>query len=82
MGQELMSTMRAIPSSDGNSRTPPEIHEGSPNLAESNEVDAGREVGSPSNPDLWRKLPSAFRTFTKDHRTWPSRMPRYGQVGA
>jgi hypothetical protein len=26
-----------IPSSDGNSRTPPEIHEGPPNLAESNE---------------------------------------------
>jgi hypothetical protein len=28
--------VRAIPSSDGNSRTPPEIHEGPPNLAESN----------------------------------------------
>jgi hypothetical protein len=32
------------------------------------------QVGSPSNPDLWRKRPNAFRTFTKDHRTWPSRM--------
>jgi hypothetical protein len=32
------------------------------------------QVGSPSNPDLWRKRPHAFRTFTKDHRTWPSRM--------
>jgi hypothetical protein len=26
----------SIPSSDGNSRTPPEIHEGPPNFAESN----------------------------------------------
>jgi hypothetical protein len=32
------------------------------------------QVGSPSNPDLWRKRPNTFRTFTKDHRTWPSRM--------
>jgi hypothetical protein len=32
------------------------------------------QVGSPSNPDLWRKRPNAFRTFRKDHRTWPSRM--------
>jgi hypothetical protein len=28
--------LNKIPSSDGNSRTPPEIHEGPPNLAESN----------------------------------------------
>jgi hypothetical protein len=34
------------------------------------------QVSSPSNPDLWRKGPNAFRTFTKDHRTWPSRMWR------
>jgi hypothetical protein len=32
------------------------------------------QVGSPSNPDLGRKHLNAFRTFTKDHRTWPSRM--------
>jgi hypothetical protein len=32
------------------------------------------QVGSPSNPDLGRKCQSAFRTFMKDHRTWPSQM--------
>jgi hypothetical protein len=32
------------------------------------------QVVSPSNPDLWRKRPNAVRTFTRDHRTWLSRM--------
>jgi hypothetical protein len=32
------------------------------------------QVGSPSNPELWRKLPNGLRRFTKDHRTWPNQM--------
>jgi hypothetical protein len=48
MAAPFKSVVRAIPSSDGNSRTPPEIHEGPPNLAESNgfnhfHFDLGRE---------------------------------------
>jgi hypothetical protein len=51
-----LPVVRAIPSSDGNSRTPPEIHEGPPNLAESNEKVQVSKSNFSVSDDSWNSI--------------------------